>query len=83
MPAPDGASPGFSKISLANGDAAVLRLEAVAAGDIAALSETEHKQLRQQIQQLRGRLDYNAMLAALKEGADIRIGDSDLGTITQ
>jgi hypothetical protein len=47
------------------------------------LSETEHKQLRQQIQQLRGRLDYNAMLAALKEGADIRIGDSDLGTITQ
>jgi peptidyl-prolyl cis-trans isomerase D len=83
MPAPAADSSGFRKISLTNGDAAVLRLEAVKPGDIATLTETEREQLRQQVQQLRGRFDYSAMLAALREQADIRIRDSDLGTVSQ
>lgn len=78
MPAPAGAAPEFRKISLANGDAAVLSLSVVRPGDIAALAETEREQLRRQVQQLRGRFEYSAMLAALREDADIRISDSDL-----
>lgn len=79
MPAPAAGSSGFRKVSLANGDAAVLRLDAVNPGDIASLTEAEREQLRRQVQQLRGRFDYSAMLAALREDADIRIRDSDLG----
>ncbi|HEX5056184.1 MAG TPA: SurA N-terminal domain-containing protein [Gammaproteobacteria bacterium] len=80
MPAPAEGKTEYRKISLANGDAAVLSLQAVKPGDIATLNETERKQLRQQVQQMRGRFDYSAMLAALRDEAEIRISDSDIGT---
>jgi hypothetical protein len=55
-----------------------VRLDAVQAGDIAKLSELERQQLRQQIQQARGRFDYSAMLAAVRDDADIIISDNDI-----
>lgn len=78
MPAPAAGAQEFKKISLTNGDAAIVSLSGVRPGDIAALTETERTQLRRQVQQLRGRFEYSAMLAALREDADIRISDSDL-----
>lgn len=84
MPSPgEGGGSEIKKITLANGDAAVLRLDRVKPGDIAALTETERTQLRQQVQQLRGRFDYTAMLAAIKDEADIFISDSDINTDSQ
>lgn len=78
MPPPAEGGTELKQITLANGDAAVLRLTAVKPGDIAALSETERNQLRQQVQQLRGRFDYTAMLAAIKDEAEIVISDNDI-----
>ncbi|HEY3487855.1 MAG TPA: SurA N-terminal domain-containing protein [Gammaproteobacteria bacterium] len=70
--------PALKQTGLSNGDAAVIRLTGIKEGDIATLNASERDQLRQQMQQARGRYDFNAMLAALREDAEIVVNDSDI-----
>jgi peptidyl-prolyl cis-trans isomerase D len=83
MPAPSAGGAELKRITLVNGDAVVVRLSAVKSGDISVLSVVERDQLRNQVQQLRGRFDYSAMQAALRDDAEIHISDSGLGNEAQ
>jgi peptidyl-prolyl cis-trans isomerase D len=73
-PAPAAGQPTLNKAALPNGDMAIVRVTKVAAGDIARLDQKERSQLEQQIVDARGSYYFSALMAGLKERADIDIG---------
>lgn len=75
LPPPSGSKDALERVGLGNGDVALVRLQQIKEGDIAWLSDQEKDQLGKQLIQQRGQYDLGALIASLKEQADVVIGD--------
>ncbi len=76
---PNSSELSVKRIELLNGDQAIVRLKAVKDGDIQWLQEQEREQLTNRLLGSRGRFDFAAALADIKENATIVI-NTDLDT---
>jgi len=61
----------YSGLTMEQGDYAIVALDEVKYGDIEALSEAEHKQVRQALNNLLGATEFTAIMANLEDQATI------------
>lgn len=73
MPRPTDSVATYDSVALSTGDFAVLALDKVMDGDPASFDKAERENLRQQLTNLRGAESSQAVLKALKTGANIVI----------
>ncbi|MBP0048623.1 SurA N-terminal domain-containing protein [Marinobacterium sp. AK62] len=71
LPRPEGEASSFGRVSLRNGDLAIVELKAVHAADVSDLDDNLVKQMGGFIANRNGQLTYQARVEALEEAAEV------------
>ena len=73
LPRPEGATPRFDLITLANGNAAVVALSEIKDGDLSAAAADESKKLRQSLRDRDAGQEFNSFRSLVRDSIQVRL----------
>src|SRR5205823_8732425 len=81
-PRPDGATPRYDLITLADGNAAVISLSEIKDGDLSAAPADEGKKLRQSLRDRDAGQEFNSFRSLVRDSIQVRLTKATADTST-